>query len=101
MDARVPGAGQHENNSRPQKISWTSFFQQLLLPRFWPWHLAAHAGLAPGKLAGTKNGQIVRDPGFHIMFGLGLIGMGIAVAASLYQKTAASMAITRSKATSP
>lgn len=46
---------------------------------------AARAGepvLAPGKAAGVKDAQMARDPRFYIVFGAGLVGAGIAIAAT-------------------
>lgn len=43
---------------------------------------ADEAALASGKPAGIAKAQIVQGPAFYIMFGLGLIGTGIAIAAS-------------------
>lgn len=65
--------------------------------------MAADDALAPGKPAGIEKAQIVGDPGFYIVFGLGLIGTGIAIAASSYHKSATSTSTTTtsSTATSP
>lgn len=63
--------------------------------------LGADGALPPGKPAGIKTAQIVRDPAFYIVFGLGLIGTGIAIAASSHGTTATSTTATSSTATSP
>jgi hypothetical protein len=62
----------------------------------------AHADdgiLPPGKPAGITNAQIVHDPAFYIVFGLGLIGTGIAIAESSNRATITTS--TASSATSP
>jgi len=43
---------------------------------------ADDGALAPGKPAGITNAQMVHDPAFYIVLGAGLIGAGIAIAAS-------------------
>jgi len=62
----------------------------------------AHANdsaLPPGKPAGITNAQIVRDPAFYIVFGLGLIATGIAIAESSNRATITTS--TATTATSP
>jgi hypothetical protein len=63
----------------------------------------AHAddrALAPGKPAGITNAQMVRDPAFYIVFGIGLIGTGIAIAAST-NRAAITTSTTTTIATTP
>jgi hypothetical protein len=62
----------------------------------------AHAddGVLPlGKPAGITKAQIVRDPAFYIVFGLGLMGAGIAIAESSNRATITTS--TTSTGTSP
>jgi hypothetical protein len=62
----------------------------------------AHAddgALLSGKPAGITNAQMVRDPYVYIVFGLGLIGTGIAIAES--SNRAAITTSTATTATSP
>lgn len=64
----------------------------------------AHAddgALAPGKQAGITNAQMVRDPAFYIVFGIGLVGTGIAIAASSNRASITTSTATATTATSP
>ena len=60
---------------------------------------ADDSALPLGKPAGITNAQIVHDPAFYIVFGLGLIATGIAIAESSNRATITTS--TATTATSP
>lgn len=61
---------------------------------------AEDAALPPGKPAGVNNAALIRNPYFYVVFGLGLVGAGIAIAGSSGHSTITT-STTTATATSP